>query len=50
MALVDSVLHVMTHAEWGKPISVAEKWVEFMDDNVKASELVRNPATRYGHG
>ncbi|KAJ1324156.1 protein-ribulosamine 3-kinase [Microdochium nivale] len=36
MSLVDSVLHVMTPAEWGKPIDVDEKWIEFVDDNVKA--------------
>lgn len=37
MALVDQVLHVMTPAEWGKPIDVDEKWIAFVDDNVKAS-------------
>jgi hypothetical protein len=37
MALVDKVLHVMTPAEWGKPIDVDEKWIAFVDDNVKAS-------------
>lgn len=37
MALVDQVLHVMTPAEWGKPIDVDEKWIPFVDENVKAS-------------
>lgn len=37
MALVDQVLHVMTPAEWGKPIDVDERWIAFVDDNVKAS-------------
>lgn len=37
MALVDQVLHVMTPAEWGKPIDVDEKWIAFVDENVKAS-------------
>lgn len=36
MALVDQVLHVMTPAEWGKPIDVDDKWIEFVDENVKA--------------
>lgn len=37
MALVDQVLHVMTPEEWGKPISVDETWISFVDENVKAS-------------
>lgn len=41
-ALVDQVLHVMTPAEWGKPIDVNEKWTTFVDDNVMASMLWRN--------
>lgn len=32
------VLHVMTPAEWGKPIDVDEKWIHFVDDNVKDSK------------
>ncbi|KAJ4394734.1 hypothetical protein N0V93_003953 [Gnomoniopsis smithogilvyi] len=35
MALVDQVLHVMTPAEWGKPIEVHEKWIGFVDENMK---------------
>lgn len=38
MATPMEVLHVMTPAEWGKPIDVDEKWIHFVDDNVKASE------------
>ncbi|OQE05100.1 hypothetical protein PENVUL_c027G07651 [Penicillium vulpinum] len=30
------VLHVMTPAEWGQPIDVEAKWIDFVDDNVKA--------------
>lgn len=37
MALVDSVLHVMTPAERGKPINVDEKWIRFVDENVQHS-------------
>lgn len=33
------VLHVMTPAEWGKPIDVDEKWIHFVDENVKASKF-----------
>ena len=33
------ILHVMTPAEWGKPIDVDAKWIDFVDDNVKASKL-----------
>lgn len=29
----------MTPAEWGKPIDVDEKWIHFVDDNVKASKF-----------
>jgi protein-ribulosamine 3-kinase len=36
------VLHVMTPAEWGKPIDVDEKWIHFVDENVKASKLRTN--------
>ncbi|KAM0806774.1 putative protein-ribulosamine 3-kinase [Seiridium cardinale] len=36
MSLVEEVLHVMTPAEWGKPIEVDAKWTEFTDENVKA--------------
>jgi hypothetical protein len=28
----------MTPAEWGKPIDVDEKWIHFVDENVKASK------------
>ena len=28
----------MTPEEWGKPIDVAEGWIRFVDDAVKASE------------
>lgn len=38
MATPMEVLHVMTPAEWGKPIDVDEKWIGFVDENVKASE------------
>ena len=38
MATPMEVLHVMTPAEWGKPIDVEEKWIQFVDDNVSASE------------
>ncbi|TVY87259.1 Ketosamine-3-kinase [Lachnellula willkommii] len=33
---MEEVLHVMTPAEWGKPIGVDEKWIQFVDENVKA--------------
>ena len=33
------ITHVMTPAEWGKPIDVAEEWIHFVDDNVVASEF-----------
>ncbi|TGO44378.1 hypothetical protein BCON_0531g00010 [Botryotinia convoluta] len=36
MATPMEVLHVMTPAEWGKPIDVDEKWISFVDENVKA--------------
>ncbi|PMD62260.1 uncharacterized protein K444DRAFT_610362 [Hyaloscypha bicolor E] len=36
MANPMEVLHVMTPAEWGKPIDVDEKWIHFVDENVKA--------------
>ncbi|PQE15600.1 Fructosamine Ketosamine-3-kinase protein [Rutstroemia sp. NJR-2017a BBW] len=36
MATPMEVLHVMTPAEWGKPIDVDEKWIDFVDDNVRA--------------
>jgi hypothetical protein len=29
---------VMTPAEWGKPIDVDEKWIHFVDENVKESK------------
>lgn len=49
MSLVDSIVHVMTPAEWGKPIDVDEKWIDFVDDNVKAStHFVTTPETSYG--
>lgn len=34
------VLHVMTPKEWGKPIDVAEEWIHFVDDSVKASRFM----------
>ena len=34
------VTYVMTPAEWGKPIDVAEEWIYFVDDNVKDSRVV----------
>ncbi|TVY48641.1 Fructosamine-3-kinase [Lachnellula occidentalis] len=34
--LTEEVLHVMTPSEWGKPIGVDEKWIQFVDENVKA--------------
>lgn len=34
----EEVLHVMTPAEWGKPIEVDEKWIHFVDENVQASQ------------
>lgn len=37
MSLVDQILQVMTPAEWGRPIEVDEKWIGFVDENVKAS-------------
>lgn len=37
MALVDQVLHVMKPAEWGKQLGFDEKWIAFVDDNMKAS-------------
>lgn len=40
MSLVDSVTYVMTPKEWGKPIDVDKSWIEFVDDNVKASEFL----------
>ncbi len=39
MANPIEVLHVMTPVEWGKPIDVDEKWIHFVDDNVKASKF-----------
>ncbi|KAJ5691580.1 hypothetical protein N7488_012315 [Penicillium malachiteum] len=36
MTTVTEVLHVMTPAEWGKPIDVDAKWIDFVDKNVKA--------------
>lgn len=33
------VTYVMTPAEWGKPIDVAEEWIHFVDDNVKESKV-----------
>lgn len=36
---MEEVLHVMTPAEWGKPIGVDEKWIQFVDENVKASRF-----------
>jgi hypothetical protein len=39
MANPMEVLHVMTPAEWGKPIDVDEKWIHFVDENVKASKF-----------
>lgn len=35
------VTYVMTPAEWGKPIDVAEEWIYFVDDSVKHSELAQ---------
>ena len=35
------VTYVMTPAEWGKPIDVAEQWIHFVDESVKDSEFGR---------
>lgn len=32
------VTYVMTPAEWGKPIDVAEQWIHFVDNSVRDSE------------
>jgi hypothetical protein len=40
------VLHVMTPEEWGKPIDVDEKWIHFVDENVKASKLTTADSMR----
>ncbi|XMA18953.1 hypothetical protein WAI453_011744 [Rhynchosporium graminicola] len=36
MAAPMEVLHIMTPAEWGKPIDVHEKWIRFVDENVQS--------------
>ncbi len=40
---MEEITYVMTPAEWGKPIDVAEKWIHFVDDNVRDSELTGFP-------